>query len=118
MMALRERLSSIGAVAATRRGGDVRQYQDFMSGQPTHCFEPYVEADTRAGETFVWLLDITLLGSQWSVDRTIARQTADGPEDVREFGQATFQSIDQLVDGFPALAAEFFDSAKTIAFDN
>jgi len=117
MMTLHGELSSNAAITSARRGCDVRQYRDFMTEKAKYCFESYVEADTLSGETFVWLFDITVLSTRWSIHRAIAKQVAEGQDVIQAFDEATFQSTDQLVDGFPALAAEFFDSAKTIKFD-
>ena len=111
-MEIRKQLAANPAISSATRGGEIRQYYD-----KTCSFESYVEAETHTGETFVWLLDVSLTATRWSIDRSIVKQATDGQDPRREFDDAEFDSFDDMIRGYSALMNEFVESVSTFSFD-
>lgn len=75
MMTIWKVLDSNPAIDVATRGCDVRRYQGSMMEREAYCFESYVEAETRTGEMFWWLLDITLTSSGWHLQRSVGKRS-------------------------------------------
>jgi hypothetical protein len=106
MMTIRETLASNPAIASATRSCDVRQYRDL------HCFESYVEAETRAGTLFCWTVEIHLTSQGWEIQRQVAKQTRDGGQPEIQFDHFMFETFDGLASSVSGLMAEFVESAK------
>ena len=115
MMKIRELLAANPAVTRATRGCDLRGYRGSMEPESL-SFESYVEADTRSGKTFVWSLDVNLTPTAWSVDRIVAEQVSEGWDNQRDFDDAVFGDFDAMAGRFPALIAEFIESAREFEF--
>ena len=115
MMKIRELLAANPAVTRATRGCDLQRYRGTMDPE-TLSFESYVEADTHSGKTFVWSLDVNLTPTAWTVDRIVAEQISEGWDNQRDFDDAIFDSFDAMAGRFPALIAEFIESARDFAF--
>ena len=115
MMKIRELLAANPAVTTAKRGCDLQRYRGTMDPE-TLSFESYVEAETHAGKTFIWSLDVNLAPTAWTVDRIVAEQVGEGWDHKRDFDDAVFDSFDALTARCSALIAEFVESARDFEF--
>jgi hypothetical protein len=116
MMVIRTDLASNPAIVEATRGSDVRRYRDSFTQQEKYLFEAYVEAKTRTGHVFWWLVDITRLSEGWIFQRRIGKQAKDGEQIEREFEDRTFESFDELARNGMTLMDDFAESAKDFNF--
>jgi hypothetical protein len=81
-----------------------------------YWFDAYVEAETRAGITFCWSLDLVRGSSGWTVHRHVSKQAEHGAESAIEFEEVSFKNLDELAGGHAALMTEFVKSADNFDF--
>jgi hypothetical protein len=122
MIGMRVALEARPEVTKAVRGCDVPKYRDDFKGPglKKYAFEAYVEAETRAGDTFCWWLDIEEIATGWEIHRDISKNEKgkDGAESVSNFEDLTFEGFDELKANIFSLLAEFIGSAKALDFDS
>jgi hypothetical protein len=120
MIEMRFALAARPNVRNATRGCDVRKYEDEFRGPglKKYSFEAYLEAETEAGDTFCWWLDVWKIATGWEIHRDIYihRRGKDGADSIGNFDDVTFARFDELRASILFLVNELVGSAAAFDF--
>ena len=113
MTALWRMLDENPSVSNATGSCDITRLQHPINqSEEEYWFDAYVEAETSAGDTFSWSLDLVRGSSGWTAHRQVTKHAEHGAESAIEFEDVSFKNLDELAAGHAALMQEFVGSVN------
>src|SRR5262245_21451493 len=113
MLEIHQILSSRPAVDKATHHCDVRRYpwDDRKDSPEWFSFAVSVDAETKAGDLFCWIFDLSLQSGKWTLSRDVAKQETY-QQSLSDFESVTYDSFNELRAGYAPLMSELVRSAE------